>query len=290
MSAGVPPAASSWNPSISHPWGDRNRIVPRKPACEMGKNVPPSSPPTTATIETYAPAWAGGRREGRHERRDPDRREHAAEHEERHTERVAPRGTEQPRGRSHQQHGAHESDQRSSRAPSPDHRAGGDRRHEQPRERALLALLEQTANAELHREEEEEDRHADREERGLRRHLVLGGGRADLGALRHRLGSGDERAVDRAARPATVATEARSRRGPRRTSSRSTRPRATRSGRRAPGDHLDPAALARLHAVGEPLAGTRGPRRSRRLGEPFAARPPAAASRSVTKSRPRAAP
>ena len=90
MPASEAPSASSVKPCISQPCGERNRIVPRRPACEIGKNVPPSSPPTTATIETVRAGLRRGLGERRHERRDPDRGQHAAEHQRGDPERVAP--------------------------------------------------------------------------------------------------------------------------------------------------------------------------------------------------------
>ena len=68
-----------------------------------------------------------------------------------------------------------------------DHRARGDRRDQQPGERSLLSLLQQPADPELYREEQEEHRHADREERRLRDGSIVGVGRAEVRSRWHRL-------------------------------------------------------------------------------------------------------
>ena len=132
----------------------------------------------------------------------PDRREHAAQHEQRDAERVAPRppagATWWPSTSSTVL--ASPTTKLASALPA-DHGRGVHGRDEQPRERAALALFEQAPNAELDGEEQEEHRHADREERRLRGQPASSVGA--VGAVRRRAPPAparEQRGIRRAAR------------------------------------------------------------------------------------------
>ena len=156
-----PPPARSESPRMNHACGVSRLSFGRIPgACEIGKNTPPSIPSTTAMIDCQFPACSAVLASVATSAMTPDRGQHPGEDEERDADRAPPLRAEQQRGRhderGHRQHAECEARQQLAAQD----RAAADRRREQARERAVLALLEQARDPELHGEEQEEHSHA----------------------------------------------------------------------------------------------------------------------------------
>ena len=162
MSARPPPAPSSRKPSSSQRCGvSRLTRSSASGPKVMGKKEPPKTAITIATTEVIDSACRGAPGDAAHEGDDAHGRQHPAHHEYGHRYHRTPGRTQQQRRRSDQGGHADDPQDEGHEYLAADDGRGRDRRDEESGEGAVVALLDETEHAELHREEQEEDRYAD---------------------------------------------------------------------------------------------------------------------------------